>query len=75
MQKIYVICFAKRSENHAKPFAFRFHFAWSEKKYLSEKGTPQSDIHKVRVFCSDIGSLNAALLDVLVKNKVIGSLV
>jgi hypothetical protein len=37
---MYVICFAKISENHAKLFAFRFHFVWSENKNLSEKGHP-----------------------------------
>jgi hypothetical protein len=29
--------FRKKSENHGKRFAFRFNFAWSEKKILAKK--------------------------------------
>jgi hypothetical protein len=35
-----VIYFAKRSENHVKRFAFRFHFHVREKKNYAKKGHP-----------------------------------
>jgi hypothetical protein len=50
MRKIYVICFAKRNENHAKRFVFRFHFAWSEKKIKRKKDTLyQTEVRQVHL--------------------------
>jgi hypothetical protein len=48
MRKIYVFCFAKRSENHAKRFAFLFDFACSEKKFKRKRDTLMKHTIKTR---------------------------